>query len=66
MAHSAYHPNCCRTVLMDVQPMFYPIGNTQAASIYHNPLGNENMRVCTSQLSSLLMMPLILTLDLER
>ena len=30
---------------MDVQPMYYPIGNTKAVSLYQNPLGEDEMRV---------------------
>lgn len=47
MKGATYHPNCCRTILMDVQPMFYPIGNTKAVSVYQNPLGEEGVRLCT-------------------
>ena len=45
MTGASYRPNCCRTILMDVQPMYYPIGNTKAASVYQNPFGEEEMRV---------------------
>ena len=45
MTAAGYHPNCCRTILLDVQPMFYPIGNTRAASVYQNPLGEDQFRV---------------------
>ena len=46
MTSDSYHPSCCRTILLDVQPMFYPIGNTRAASVYQNPLGEDEFRVC--------------------
>lgn len=30
-----YHPNCCRRVLQELQPMYYPIGNTKSFSVFH-------------------------------
>ena len=30
-----YSPNCCRRVLLELQPMFYPIGNTKVTSTFH-------------------------------
>ena len=44
---ATYHPNCCRTILMDVQPIFYPIGNTKTVSVCRNPDGEEEFRMCT-------------------
>ncbi|BDA51223.1 hypothetical protein COCOBI_18-1000 [Coccomyxa sp. Obi] len=30
-----YHPNCCRRVLQELQPIYYPIGNTRSFSVFH-------------------------------
>jgi len=40
-AGTSYQPNCCRTILMDVQPLYFPMGNTKAASIYSNLPGER-------------------------